>query len=268
LDIHKPKPWHGWREFLKEYLIIVVGVLTALGAGAVVEALHWRHQVEQAREVLAFDMRRVMAFAGAQDAASPCIGARLSQIDEILDQAEATGRLPPVGTIPSPGRGAWVLRSWSALTSGQTLTHLPNQQQLSLSALSLQLTYLNGLASSFSNDWIALQSLSGRGRKMDAQEVTSFRRAVIQARFDATQLRVLGTRSETFAIETGLLPQRALERAWQQGVDVATNSALCSPIPLEFKQREDPNTARLNAPITKPGTAKMDDIGVRGERAP
>jgi hypothetical protein len=33
MDIHKPKPWHGVREFLKEYVIIVVGVLTAL-AGA------------------------------------------------------------------------------------------------------------------------------------------------------------------------------------------------------------------------------------------
>ena len=30
MEIHKPKPWHGFREFLKEYLIIVVGVLTAL----------------------------------------------------------------------------------------------------------------------------------------------------------------------------------------------------------------------------------------------
>jgi hypothetical protein len=32
LEIHKPKPWHGLREFLKDYLIIVVGVLTALAA--------------------------------------------------------------------------------------------------------------------------------------------------------------------------------------------------------------------------------------------
>jgi hypothetical protein len=32
MDLHKPRPWHSLREFLKEYLIIVVGVLTALGA--------------------------------------------------------------------------------------------------------------------------------------------------------------------------------------------------------------------------------------------
>ena len=32
MDVHKPKPWHGWREFLKEYGIIVLGVVSR----------HWR----------------------------------------------------------------------------------------------------------------------------------------------------------------------------------------------------------------------------------
>jgi hypothetical protein len=272
MEIHKPKPWHGWREFLKEYLIIVVGVLTALGAEQVVEQLHWRHQVEQAREVLGFDLRRVMAFAGAQDAGSPCIGARLVEMDDLLDAAAASGRLPEIGRIPIPGRGAWVMRSWSALTSGQTLSHLPNRQQLSLSALSLQLSYLNALASEFSNDWLVLQSLSGPERKIDRQEIAFLRRAVIKARSDATQLRRLGTRTETFAIQTALLDRPALERAWKQGVDEAMNSrgglAMCSPIPRVFTKQDVPNAAALAAPITQPGTAQMDEIGVHGMRLP
>jgi hypothetical protein len=49
MDIHKPKPWRGWREFLKEYAIIVVGVLTALAAEQGAEWHHWNHQVEVAR---------------------------------------------------------------------------------------------------------------------------------------------------------------------------------------------------------------------------
>jgi predicted RNase H-like nuclease len=52
MDIHKPKPWHGVREFLKEYLIIVVGVLTALGAEQAVEWVHQRSEAAEAREVL------------------------------------------------------------------------------------------------------------------------------------------------------------------------------------------------------------------------
>jgi len=56
MDIHKPKPWHGLREFLKEYLIIVVGVLTALGAEQVAEWLHLRHETAEAREVLRIEI--------------------------------------------------------------------------------------------------------------------------------------------------------------------------------------------------------------------
>ena len=53
MDIHKPKPWHNVREFLKEYVIIVIGVLTALGAEQTVEWLHWRHLAEKAEQDLA-----------------------------------------------------------------------------------------------------------------------------------------------------------------------------------------------------------------------
>ena len=68
MDIHKPKPWHGVREFLKEYVIIVVGVLTALGAEQTVEWLHRREEVSQARAALHREI--------ADDAASAAYGAR------------------------------------------------------------------------------------------------------------------------------------------------------------------------------------------------
>jgi hypothetical protein len=40
MEFHKPKPIHNWREFLKEYAIIVLGVATALAAEQGVEWLH------------------------------------------------------------------------------------------------------------------------------------------------------------------------------------------------------------------------------------
>ena len=58
MDIHKPKPWHNVREFLKEYAIIVVGVLTALGAEQGVEWLRIQTEVGEARTALRQDMGR------------------------------------------------------------------------------------------------------------------------------------------------------------------------------------------------------------------
>lgn len=49
MDVHKPKPWHNWREFLAEIATIVIGVLIALGAEQAVEWLHWRREVEAER---------------------------------------------------------------------------------------------------------------------------------------------------------------------------------------------------------------------------
>jgi hypothetical protein len=56
MDIHKPKPWHGLREFLKEYVIIVVGVLTALGAEQVVERIEWGHKVRAAEDAMRLEL--------------------------------------------------------------------------------------------------------------------------------------------------------------------------------------------------------------------
>ena len=52
MDIHKPHPFHGWREFLKEYGIIVLGVLTALAGEQTVETLHHRSEAREMTEKL------------------------------------------------------------------------------------------------------------------------------------------------------------------------------------------------------------------------
>ena len=48
MDVRKPKFVNNWREFLKEYAIIVVGVLTALLAEQAVQSIDWHHKVDAA----------------------------------------------------------------------------------------------------------------------------------------------------------------------------------------------------------------------------
>src|SRR5581483_7958096 len=52
MDIHKPKPWRGVREFLKEIGTIVIGVLIALAGEQVVERLEWAHKVHAAEDAM------------------------------------------------------------------------------------------------------------------------------------------------------------------------------------------------------------------------
>jgi hypothetical protein len=94
MHFHLPKPLHGWREFLGEVGIIVIGVLIALTAEQVVEAAHWRKSVWQMREAmrseLAIDRER-LEINLAQDS---CMNARLDAILRWASTAPATARIP------------------------------------------------------------------------------------------------------------------------------------------------------------------------------
>ena len=62
MDIHKPEPWHTVREFLKEYVIIVVGVLTALGAEQAVEAVHTAQKAAEAEQLVREEFGRNLEY--------------------------------------------------------------------------------------------------------------------------------------------------------------------------------------------------------------
>src|SRR5438067_2189068 len=57
MEVHRPKPAHGWRAFLGEVGIIVLGVLIALVAEQAVRAMEWRHKVHAAEAAMAIELR-------------------------------------------------------------------------------------------------------------------------------------------------------------------------------------------------------------------
>ncbi len=81
MHIHLPTPVHGWREFVGELGIIVLGVLIALGAEQFVGWARDRYELAEARQALhvelSFDAASLQAIA-AQDA---CADARLGLLE-------------------------------------------------------------------------------------------------------------------------------------------------------------------------------------------
>src|SRR3954469_10685484 len=90
VDIHKPKPWHGFREFLKEYLIIVVGVLTALGAEQAVEQCRWRERVEAAEALIQRSLSVAQVLSEERMDVAACQDRRLAVLEDRLLQRETT----------------------------------------------------------------------------------------------------------------------------------------------------------------------------------
>lgn len=52
MHFHLPKPLHGWREFVGEVGIIVLGVLIALGAEQIIDDIRWHQKVERTKAEL------------------------------------------------------------------------------------------------------------------------------------------------------------------------------------------------------------------------
>src|SRR6185503_13856129 len=135
VEIHKPKPVHNWREFLKEYAIIVLGVMTALAAEQVVEWFHWRSQVEGARKVIATETTNNLVGAIRRMRTVQCTEQRLDTLAKILDDASRSGSLPPVGYIGQPPRHRWPTGAWDSVVVSQTATHFPREQLAALGGL-------------------------------------------------------------------------------------------------------------------------------------
>lgn len=56
-NLKLPAPQHGWRALMGEVVVIVIGVLIALGAETLVQAYHWHEKTEAAEEAMRIEMR-------------------------------------------------------------------------------------------------------------------------------------------------------------------------------------------------------------------
>ncbi len=125
MEVHKPKPWHGLREFLKEYLIIVIGVLTALAAEQGVEWLRWHSDVAEARRALVDEVgaNAVLSAQGAEE--SRCLLSRLGEFT-----TWANGGRPPTVPLEAVRLNAPSSTIWNATQAAQTVGHMPVKERL------------------------------------------------------------------------------------------------------------------------------------------
>jgi hypothetical protein len=142
MDIHKPKPWHGLREFLKEYLIIVVGVLTALGAEQVIQAVDWQRRVADAERGFHAELTDNASNAFSRLATVRCATAQFDAIRHALIENRERGT--PVPELPAYKRGNRLLYvdSWESARALQLTGHLPTERaSLYSKAYSLAASY-------------------------------------------------------------------------------------------------------------------------------
>ena len=211
VEVHKPKAVHGWRELFNEIGVIVIGVLIALGAEQVVEALHWRHQIEAGEETMRDDARFALEYGAWREAQSPCIGRRLGDLATVLDQASTSGRLPAVGQLGGPGSGTVSFPSWDSLVAAQVAPRLPRERFAQYANIAGVLGSIAVASREEQDNWAVLYTLVGPGRRISDAEQAQARAALSRAVLAAKRQRTLAEGMKGAIAASGLLPRGEID---------------------------------------------------------
>ena len=181
MDIHKPKPWHGVREFVKEIGTIVIGVLIALSAEAVVENLHERRLSAEAREAIRDELRLDVDALNARLAILPCKRRRLEEITDLLNRAEAGEPFTPATEVGSP---LWLelhTQRWEAAMAGGRTSLLSSDEQREFGRVYGPVQNINKAQELEGADWSRLRALNGL-RRLSPEMIYGARIAVSELR--------------------------------------------------------------------------------------
>ncbi len=157
MDEPKPKPARNWRSFGKEYMIVVLGVLTALAAQQAADWLHWQSEVGIARKSLQDEITSIDGFYIRRIAIAPCIARQEQEIKTILDGLDGKGPVTALTAFRNVPGAALVDSEWQSQRSAQVLTHFPRTE---LALMNLYYAMLPRMESMFEAESAAWSELS------------------------------------------------------------------------------------------------------------
>jgi hypothetical protein len=183
MHFHLPKPLHGWRAFVGEVGIIVIGVLIALGAEQAVEWLHWRHEVADARRALDREIASNLGAIVRRQQEGACIDRRLSEIRSLLAHGASAPRVP----LGQPQLWRPRTNVWQAAMAGQVAGHMPLSAWLGYAELYDGFQWYGQRAADETDAWSVLGELDDPGG-LGPQDVAAVRQARSRAQVAADKM--------------------------------------------------------------------------------
>ncbi len=150
MNFHLPKPLHGWRAFVGEVGIIVLGVLIALGFGQIVQEWQWHDDVRTTRQALANELANAANQAAMRVAVEDCLRDRIGELAAKLKASRGpwTGDPMPLasdaqftphwdnrsmGRVYAVPLVGWSQDAWDTAKSAGVLDHMGHAEVASYS---------------------------------------------------------------------------------------------------------------------------------------
>lgn len=141
MHFHLPKPLHGWREFVGEVGIIVIGVLIALAAEQLVETIHDHQAATHASAAIKWELARQRLDALERLAVQPCLTGQLNRLSaklaafkggewtampmKVAQEGVNSSQWSTIQAYRAPER-LWVSEAWQTARSNGSLNYLPD----------------------------------------------------------------------------------------------------------------------------------------------
>jgi hypothetical protein len=237
------KPLNGWRAFLGEVGIIVLGVLIALAAQQVVEKIHDRNVAAETHAAIRDELNDGLAAITLRRMAEPCIDGRLDELRAILAQWEQSGTFEtPSWVAQTPVIEVALTRYDAALSAGR-MALLSSEDQYRIGALAAGLRRFHEIQMGERQSWGRLRALQAGPDALSPNDRTSLRTALQDASTLDYEAKINSHQVLPKAEEYGFAPDysrvRALAgRVWTSG---RYTPSICSSI----------NTPRKNANNTQ-----------------
>ena len=232
MDIHKPKPWHGVREFLKEYLIIVIGVLTALGAEAVVERLHENRLSDEAKAAVRAEINvnlTNLARRAGPNGTESCIARRLDELEALLDRADATGVWTPPANVDTLGRLEIQTQRWDAAMAAGRASLLSSDEQRAFGRVYVDFARAAEVQRQQSDVWIRLRALAAL-RRLSPEMSDAARTEISQARDLDVAFQAAFANANVYAAQLAVKGDATLFRFPDEALRAARAHAICEPL--------------------------------------
>lgn len=134
MHVKLPKPIHGWREFVGEVGIIVLGVLIALGAQQLVETISGNAQMREFRSAADDELSYDLGAYKQRLLLTPCVRARLAELDRVIASYRTGKPIPLHGLSRRPVGFSLRTSVWAGRTADVSAL-MPLQTRLTYSSI-------------------------------------------------------------------------------------------------------------------------------------
>ena len=203
MHVHLPKPPHGWRAFIGEVAIIVLGVLIALFAQQLVQSFNDRASAQEARDNIRAELAVNIGRMQSADERAACLAHRLNEIAAFIREARKGRSLAGVTWIGRPP--VWDMESarWqSATASGRSSLFQPEEQAHIADVYSLMVDYQVEQRVE-EEAWAKLRGLAGLETLSEARDA-SLSDALQQARYSQWLLNIDSKQAQDAAKRLGI----------------------------------------------------------------